>query len=246
MSTPYFHSPISSHWWSRSKPSSKLTKEKSLEPTSLAHTYSALQADGLIPDRPPKQQSMFGTFTSAIRLKPKKNIHTNSIQEPPKAPAPLIIPPSNSAEPYGPLTSRPCSNTVSAITITDEDSIEPKTPSDFKLSYQKPLVDADPFAATTGVAFSSPKRSQGLDQLFVLPDAHATEDAPVSPRTTLRRPHTANPRLIRERFVSESTLPNPRPASSRLTVTIRWVVSPHHTDFRSPTHIPLQITAGCG
>jgi len=239
MSTPYLHSSTSSHWWSRSKSSSKLTKEKPPEPTALPRTYSALQADGLIPDQSPKQQSMFGTFTSAIRLRAKKNIHTITIQEPPKAPAPLIIPPSNSAEPYGPLTSRPYSKAVSAITITDEDSIEPKTPSDLNLSYQKPLVGADPFAATTGVAFSPPKEPRGLDQLFVLPSAHVTEDAPVLPRTAYRRPHSANPRLIRERVMSESIPPSPRPTSSRSTVTIRCVISPHHADFRSPPHVPF-------
>jgi hypothetical protein len=97
----------------------------------------------------------------------------SAIQEPPKAPTPLIIPPSNSVEPYGPLTSRPYSKAVSAVTITDEDSIEPKTFSDLNSSYQKPLVDADPFAATTGVVFSSPKEPQDLDRLFMSSLMHA-------------------------------------------------------------------------
>ena len=218
MNTPHFPSPASSHWWFRSKSSSKLTKEKPPEPTTLSRTYSALRADGLILDQPPKQSSMFGNFTSAIRLRPKKNAHAIAIQEPPKTPAPLVIPPSNSVEPYGPLTSRPDSKAVSAVTITDEDSIEPKTPSDLNSSYQKTLVGADPFASTTGIVLSPPKENQDSDQLFVLPDAHLIKDAPVSsvsPRIAHKRPHTANPQVIRERFMSESTPSSSRPAAGR-------------------------------
>ena len=233
MNAPYFSSPTSSHWWSRSKSSSKSTKEKPPEPTTPSRTYSPLQADGIIPDQPHKPSSMFGHFTSAIRLKPKKSIHSVAIQEPTKAPSPFIIPPPNFVEPYGPLTSRPYSKAVSAVTVTDEDSIEPKTPSDLNLSYQKPLVGTDPFAATPGVLFSSP---QDFDRLFDLPDAHVTKDplfSPVSPRTTHRRPHTANPQSIRERLASESTKPTPRPLAA---VTVRWVIS-HRINFRSPSHL---------
>lgn len=224
MNTPYFHSPTSSPWWFRSKPSPRLTKEKRPEPTALSCTYSALQADGLIPDQPTKPSSMFGSFASAIRLRPKKNAHAIAIQEPPKAPAPLIIPPPNPVEPYGPLTSRPSSKAVSAVTITEECSIEPKTPSDLNSSYQKTLVDTDPFSSTTGVVFSSPKEPQDLNQFSVLPDTPLSKDAPVlsvSPRTAYRRPHTANPRLIRERFISESAPSSPRPMASRPTMTVR-------------------------
>lgn len=233
MSTPYFHSPTSGHWWSRSKSSPKPAKEKSPEPTTPSRTYSPLQADVLIPDQPPKQSSMFGNFASAIRLRPRKSIHTVAIPEPPKCPSPFIIPPSNSVEPYGPLTSRPYSKAVSAITVTDDDSIEPKTPSDSNLSYQRPLVDPDLFASKTGVAFSSP---QDLDQFFVLPDAHVTADSPVSPvspRIAYRRPHTANPR---ERLVSESTMPSLRHTATRPIVPVRWVFPPNHINFRSLFH----------
>lgn len=224
MNAPYFPSSTSSHWWFRSRPSSKSTKEKSSEPTTLSRSHSALRADGLIPDHPPKPSSMFGNFTSAIRLRPKKNAHTIVIQEPPKAPAPLIIPPPNSVEPYGPLTSRPYSKAVSTVTITDESSIEPKTPSDRNSLYRKTLVGADPFASTTGVVFPPPKEPQDLDQLFVLPDSHLIRNAPISsvlPRTTHKRPHTANPRLIRERFMSESTPSSPRPVVSRPAMAVR-------------------------
>ena len=235
MNTPYYHSASSSHWWSRSKSSSKLTKEKPRE-TALSRTYSALQADGLLSDRPTKTSSMFGNFTAAIRLRPKKTTHTPAVYEPPKALSPLIIPPSNPVEPYGPLTSRPFSKAVSAVTVTDEGSIEPKTPLDLRLSYQKSLVDADPFAASTGVMFSSPK--EDLEQLFVPPDVPTRKDAPVSPRTTYKRPHTANPQPIRERLVSESTVPNRRPVASRPTLTVRWVIStPSNQLPIVPSHI---------
>jgi hypothetical protein len=233
MSTPSSRPPTSGHWWSLSKSSSKLVKGKLHEGT-LSRTSSSLHADGHTADQPTKQSSMFGNFTSAIRLKPKKNNHAAAVHEPSKVPSPLIIPPPNSVEPYGPLTSRPYSKAVSAVTITDEDSIEPKTPSDLRLSYQKSLMDADPFAATTGILFSSPKEAQEFDQLFVLPNGHLTKDAPVLPRTTHRRPHTANSQLFRERLVSESTVPSPRPAASRPAVTIRWVISHHHINPRSP------------
>ena len=220
MSTSYYH------WWTRSKSSSKLTKDRPQEAT-----LSRTQSDGLIVNRPTKHSSMFGTFTSAIRIKPKKNTRAVAIHEPSKAPNPLIIPPPNSVEPYGPLTSRPYSKAVSAVTVTDEESIGPKTPSDLRLSYQKSLVDADPFASTTGAMFFLPKEPQGLDQLFVLPDAPATKDTPVSSRTSRRRPHTAGSLPIRERFVSESTTPSPRPAASKSTATVRWVISRRHIDF---------------
>lgn len=234
MNTPYYSSPTS--WWSRSKPSSKLTKERPLEGATLPRTYSPLQADGLITNQPAKQSSMFGNFTSAIRFKPKKSVHTIAIQEPPKVPSPLIIPPSNSVEPYGPLTSRPYSKAVSAVTITDEDSIGPKTPLDLRLSYQKSLMDADPFAATTRVVFSSPKESQDLEQLFVLPDAHVTKDPPVSPQIPYRRPRT--PHLIRERLMSESTTPSPRPPANKSAVTVQWVISHYHINSPiAPSHI---------
>ena len=233
MNTPYYHSATASYWWSRSKSSTKLTKEKPRE-TALSRTHSTLQADGLIPDRPTKQSSMFGNFASAIRLRPKRNTHTPAVQQPPKVLSPLIIPPSNSVEPYGPLTSRPFSKAVSAVTMTDEGSIEPKTPLDLRLSYQKSLVDADPFAATTGVMFSSPKEAQGLEQLFVSTDAKTTKDSPVSPRKAYKRPHTANPQPIRERLVSESTVPSRRPVANRPTLTVRWVISRDQIDFLLP------------
>ena len=233
MNTPYYHSPTASHWWSRSKSSPKLAKEKPRE-TALSRTYSALQADGLIPDRPTKQSSMFGNFASAIRLRPKRNTHTPVVQQPPKVLSPLIIPPSNPVEPYGPLTSRPFSKAVSAVTVTDEGSIEPKTPLDLRLSYQRSLVDPDPFAATTGVMFSSPTEPQNLEQLFVSPDAKKTKDFPVSPRRTLKRPHTANPQPIRERLVSESTVPSRRLIANKPTLTVRWVISRDQINFRFP------------
>jgi len=233
MNTPYYHSAPSTHWWSRSKSSPKLTKERPREAT-LSRTYSVLQADGLIPDRPTKQSSMFGNFTSAIRLRPKRNTHTPPVQQPPKVLSPLIIPPSNPVEPYGPLTSRPFSKAVSAVTVTDEGSIEPKTPLDLRLSYQKSLVDADPFAASTGVMFSSPKESQDLEQLFVPPDAKTTKASPVSPRTVFKRPHTANPQPTRERLVSESTVPSRRPVANRPTLTVRWVNSRDQINFQLP------------
>jgi len=217
MNSPYYHLSTSSYWWTRPKSSSKSTKDKSPEATTLPRTYSGLQADGLAPDQPSKPSSMFGNFTSAIRLKPKKNVQAIAIQEPPKVPSPLIIPPPNSAEPYGPLTSRPFSKAVSAVTITDEDSIEPRTPPDLKLPHQRSLMGTDPFAATTGVIFS-PKEPRDLDQLFVPPDTH---DTPASLRTTHRRPNTANSSPIRERLVSESTPSSPRLAANRPRMTIR-------------------------
>ncbi|KAF9786195.1 hypothetical protein BJ322DRAFT_774608 [Thelephora terrestris] len=213
MNSPYLQSPTSSHWWSRSRSSSKLAKEKPSEVSTPSRTYTPLQADILVPDQPPKQSSMFGNFTSVIRLKPKKNVHNIAIQDPPKAPSPLIIPPSNSSEPYGPLTSRPYSKAVSAVTVTDDDSIEPKTPLDLHLTYQKSLVGSDPFAATTGVIFSS-KEPQSFDQLFVAPDSHvinSTPASPVSPQRTHRRHRTTNPNASRERLVSEATAPTHRP-----------------------------------
>ena len=228
MNTPYYHS--STSWWSRSKSSSKLTKDRPLEGATPPRTYSPLQADG-IANQPTKQPSMFGNFTAAIRFKPKKNVQTIAVQEPPKVPSPLIIPPPDSVEPYGPLTSRPYSKAVSTVTITDEDSIGPKTPLDLRLSYRKSLVDADPFAATAGVVFS-PKEAQDLEQLFTLPDAHVTKDAPASPRIPHRRPHT--PHLIRERLMSESTTPSPRPPGSKFAVTVQWVISHHPINSRSP------------
>ena len=228
MNTPHHHSP--SHWWSRSKPSTKLTKEKPLEGTPLPRTYTPSQAGGLITDQPTKQSSMFGNFTSAIRFKPKKNTHTIAIQEPPKAPSPLIIPPPNSVEPYGPLTSRPYSKAVSTATVTDEDSIEPKTPLDLRLSYQRSLVDSDPFAATTGVMFS-PKEAQEFEQLFVVPGPQLAKHTPVRPRTPSRRPLT--PQLIRERLMSESAPPSPRRPANRSAVTVKWVISRRHINSRS-------------
>jgi len=230
MNTPYYHSPASTPWWSRSKSSSKLTKEKPRE-TALSRTYSALQADGLIPDRPTRQSSMFGNLTSAIRLRTKRNTRTPPVHEPPKVLSPLIIPPSNPVEPYGPLTSRPFSKAVSAVTVTDEGSIEPKTPLDLRLSYQKSLVDADPFAAATGVMLSSPKEAQDLEQLFIPPDPKPTKASPVSPRTTFKRPHTANPQPIRERLVSESTVPSRRLVANRPTLTVRCVISRDQITF---------------
>ena len=221
MNTPYFSSPTSIHWWPRSRPSSKLPKERTPEPTTPSRTHFTLQADGPAPDQPPKPSSLFGNFASAIRLKPKKNAHTTAAQESPKAPAPFITPSPNSIESHGPLKSRPYSKAVSAVTVTDEDSIEPKTPSDLNLSCQKSLVEADPFAATHGVALSSPKEPQGSDQLFVLPNARVTKDSPVSPRTAYRRPQTPNPQLTRDRLVSESMVSSHQPAASRPTVTIR-------------------------
>jgi hypothetical protein len=216
MNSPYLHSPTSGHWWSRSRSSSKLTKEKPSETSTLSRTYSTLQADA-VPDTSPKPSSMFGNFTSVIRLKPKKNVHTIAIQEPPKAPAPLIIPPPNSSEPYGPLTSRPYSKAVSAVTLTDEDSIEPKAPLDLNFTYQRQsLVDFDPFAATTGVTFS-PREPQHLDQLFIPPDSHVTKGVPtssVSPQSAYRRHHTANPHVSRERLVSEMAAPTRGPAAT--------------------------------
>jgi hypothetical protein len=236
MNSPYVHAPTSSHWWSRSKSSSKLTKEKPPEASTISRSYSASGA--LVPDQPPKQTSMFGNFTSVIRLKPKKNVHPVAIQDPPRTPAPLIIPPPNSSEPYGPLTSRPYSKAVSAVTVTDEGSIGPKTPSDSHLAYQKPLVDADPFAATTGVIFSSPKEPQHLDQLFAPFDPHVPKDvppiSPVLPQTAYRRDRSANPHTVRERFVSESTVPAPRTRGP--AVTVRWVL-PAITILRSVFHI---------
>jgi hypothetical protein len=220
MNSPSLHSPTANHWWSRSKSSSKLTKEKPPEAATVSHTYSAFQADALIPDQPPKQSSMFGNFTSVIRLKPKKNVHTIAVHEPPKAPAPFIIPPPNSSEPYGPLTSRPYSKAVSALTATDDGSIEPKTPLDLNSTYPRPLVDSDPFAAATGVTFS-PKEPQRLEQLFFPPDLHVTKDlppSPVPPQTAYRRPHTANPNVTRERLVSETTAPARGP-----TLITPWV-----------------------
>jgi len=242
MNTPYFYTPTSSHWWSRSKPSQKSFKDKLSESTTTSRTSSPFQVGRLTPDQPPKPSSMFGTFASAIRLKHKKNVNTTPIQEPSKAPAPLIIPPPNSVEPYGPLTSRPYSKAVSGFTVTDEDSIGPKTPSESHPSYHKSLVGADPFAATTGLAFSSSKELQDMDQLFVLPVAHVTKGVPplpVSPRTARRRPHTTSSQPIRERLVSESVPPSPRPAASRPTTSVRWVISPRHINFRSPSHIRI-------
>ena len=242
MNSPYLQSPTSSHWWSRSRSSSKLTKEKPPEASTPSRTYSPLQADILVPDQPPKQSSMFGNFTSVIRLKPKKNVHAIAIQEPPKAPSPLIIPPSKSSEPYGPLTSRPYSKAVSAVTVTDDDSIEPKTPLDLHLTYQKSLVDSDPFAATNGVIFSS-KEPQPFDQLFVAPDSHVihgTPTSPVLPQRTHRRPRTTNSNASRERLMSDATVPTHRP-----TVTVRWVMftsSPQFSD--RPLTFTSQNTIG--
>ena len=234
MNTPHFPTPASTHWWSRSRSSSRLHKEKLSEPTTLSCTSSPFQVGRLTPDHPPKPSSMFGTFASAIRLKPKKNVNTAAIQEPPKAPAPLIIPPPNSAEPYGPLTSRPYSKAVSGFTMTDEDSVGPKTPSDSNVPYYKSLLGTDPFAATTGVAFSSPRELQDMDQVFVLPPAHVTEDLPpppVSPERIRRRPHTANTQSFRDRLVSESASPSPRQTASRPAMTVRWVISPPSHQF---------------
>lgn len=218
MNSPYLHSPTTSHWWSRSKSSSKLTKDKPTDPSTLSRTHSPLQANPLVPDQPPRQSSMFGNFTSVIRLKPKKNVHPVVIQEPPKAPAPLIIPPSNSSEPYGPLTSRPYSKAVSAVTVTTEDSFELRTPLDVNSTYQKSFVDSDPFAAAAGVIFS-PQDPLPFDQLFVVPDSHVIKDAPTSPalpRATHKRPHTANSYVSRERLASEATA-----STRRAAVTIR-------------------------
>lgn len=214
MNSPYLHSPTPSHWWSRSKSSSKLTKDKPTDPSTLSRTYSALQADSLVLDHPPKQSSMFGNFTSVIRLKPKKNVHPVAIQEPPKAPSPLIIPPSNPSEPYGPLTSRHYSKAVSAVTVTTEDSLELRTPLDVNSTYQKSLVDSDPFAAAAGVIFSS-QEPMPFDQLFVVPDSHVIKDSPTSPalpRTTHKRPYIANSHVSRERLASETTASTHRPA----------------------------------
>lgn len=214
MNNPYLHSPTPSHWWSRSKSSSKLTKEPPPETPTLSRTYSTLRAHAA-PDPPPKQSSMFGNFTSVIRLKPKKNVHTIAIQDPPKSPAPLIIPPPNSSEPYGPLTSRPYSKAVSAVTVT-EDSFDQGPPLDLNLTYQKPFVDLDPFAATSGVTFSS-KEPQPLDRLFVPPDSHVTNGAPaspVTPQTEHRRHHAPNPHASRKRLMSEMSAPTRGPAAT--------------------------------
>ena len=250
MNTPYYHTATSSYWWSRSKSSPKLTKDKPRE-TTLSRTHSALQADGLAPDRPTKQSSMFGNFASALRLRPKRTNHTPAVREPPKVLSPLIIPPSDPVEPYGPLTSRPFSKAVSAVTVTDEGSIEPKTPLDMGLSYQKSLVDADPFAATSGLSFSSPKESQDLEQLFVPPDVKPTKNSSVSSRTAFRRPHTANPQPIRERLVSESTVPSRRPVANRPTLTVRWVIYTRsnrlpitHSHIRTVGHHRIYIVCG--
>lgn len=235
MSSPYLHSPTPSHWWSRSKSSSKLTKDRPTDPSALSRTHSPLQADPLVLDQPPKQSSMFGNFASVIRLKPKKNVHPVAIQEPPKAPTPLIIPPSKSSEPYGPLTSRPYSKAVSAVTVTTEDSLELKTPLDVNSTYQKSLVDSDPFAATASVIFS-PQEPLPLDQLFIAPDSHVIKDTPASPvlpRTTHKRPYTANSHISRERLASETTASTRRP-----TVTIRWVT------FTSSSQISDHLTFG--
>ena len=229
MNSPYLHSPTSGHWWSRSKSPSKLTKEKSSDTPTLSRTSSTLQADA-VPDTSPKPSSMFGNFTSVIRLKPKKNVHTIAIQEPPKSSVPLIIPPSNSSDPYGPLTSRPYSKAVSAVTLTDEDSIDPKAPVDLNLTYQKPFVGFDPFAATSGVIFSS-KEPQHLDRLFIPPDSHVTKGVPassVSPQTAHRRHRATNPHVSRERLVSEVAAPTRGPAAMA-----RWGIftsSPQFSD----------------
>ena len=220
MNSPYLHPPTSSHWWSRSKSSSKLTKEKPSEASTLSRTYSTSQA---VLDPPPKQSTMFGNFTSVIRLKPKKNVHAIAVQEPPKAHAPLIIPPPNSSssEPYGPLTSRPYSKAVSAVTVTDGDSFEAKEPPDLNLTYQKAFIDSDPFAATGGVIFSS-KEPQHLDRLFIPPDSHVINDAPtssVSSQTAYRQHRTASPHVSRERLASERTATTRGPA-----VTVRSVL----------------------
>ena len=225
MNPPYLPSPTSSHWWSRSKSSSKLTKEKLPEASALSsRTFSPLQPDTLVVDHPPKQSSMFGNFTSVIRLKPKKIVNTVPVQEPPKAPPPpLIIPPSNSSEPYGPLTSRPYSKAISAVTATDDDSIAPKTPLDSNSTYQKPLVDSDLFAAAEEVLSKQP---QSLGQLFVAPDSHVPKDvlaSPARPQKAQRRHRSANPSVPRERLMSEATMPPLKPA-----VTVRWVTSPRH------------------
>ena len=214
MNSPYLHSPTSSHWWSRSKSSPKLAKEKPSETSTLSRTYSTSRA-GAVSDPPPKQPSMFGNFTSVIRLKSKKNVRPVAFQEPSKAPAPLIIPPPNSSEPYGPLTSRPYSKAVSAVTVSDVDSLEPKAPPDLNLACQKPLVALDPFAATNGVIFSS-KDPQHLERLFVPPDSHITNGvpSPVPPQTTYRRNRTTNPHVSRERLMSEMTAPTRGPAAT--------------------------------
>ena len=233
MNSPYFSSPT---WWSRSRSSPKLKPDS----PATSRTHSTLRADGLVPDLPPKSPSMFGNFTSAIRLKPKKNVHTLAIKEPPKAPAPLIIPPSNSVEPYGPLTSRPYSKAISAVTITDDSSIEPKTPSDLNPLHHRPFVGADPFAAATRVAFSSHQEVQDLDRFLFTPGAPTTKDLPALPGsswTAHRRPHTADQPPAGERFASASTPPSPRRTGGRPTVTIRWVILSNHINFRSSPHV---------
>ena len=219
MNFPYLHSPTSSHWWSRSKSSSKLTKEKPSEASTLSRTYSTLQADAVL-DPPPKQSSMFGNFTSVIRLKPKKNVHAIAIQEPPKTPVPLIITPPNSSEPYGPLTSRPYSKAVSAVTVTDEDSVEPTAPLDSNLTYHRPLVDSDPFAATSGVIFSSKESDrEQLDRLYDSPDLHVTTGVPASPQTADGQHRTPDPHVSPQRLVSEITGPIRGPAPRSVVFT---------------------------
>lgn len=241
MNSPYLHSPTSGHWWSRSKSSSKLPKEKPPVASTLSRTYSALQVDPVL-DSPPKQSSMFGNFTSVIRLKPKKNGHAIAIQEPPKAPAPLIIPPPNSSEPYGPLTSRPYSKAVSAVTVTDVDFVEPRAPLDLNSACQKSFVDSDPFAATTGVFFSS-KEPQRLDHLFIPPDSHVINGTPtssISPQTAYRRHHTTNPHVSRERLLSEMTGPTRGPVAPVRCVLFtlsQFPIAPSHSLHRKQQNV---------
>lgn len=157
------------HWWSRSKPSPKHSKDKS--PLHLNHSFPSLPQEfekDRLADHAAKQSSKFNTLASVMGLKPKK--HNISIQDPPPLPSqpPYTADPYISHYPSRPHSSRPHSNAVSST--TDDSSYEPKTPSD---SYPKSIMtisDPDPFASS-GIVPHNLDTEDDPNRLSVLSEA---------------------------------------------------------------------------